>query len=81
LIPETRVESLTAAECVCGGSQTLISEVREVPMGEKLNLLVRRYCLSLAERLDNNSFKIVLILSLFHIGLACIHTQHSGRAD
>ena len=50
-------------------------------MGEKLNQTVVRYGCSLTEWLNNHGFKIILILSLVHIGLAYIHTRHSGRAD
>jgi hypothetical protein len=50
-------------------------------MGEKLNLTVIRYCHSLREWLNHHAFATVLVLSLMHIGLAYIHTRHSGRAD
>ncbi len=50
-------------------------------MGEKLNQMVVRYGCSLTEWLNNHCFKIVLVLPLVHIGLAYIHTRHSGRAD
>jgi hypothetical protein len=53
-------------------------------MGEKVNstvVTVVRYGRSFTEWLNINGFKIVVVLSLLHIGLAYIHTQHSGRAD
>lgn len=31
--------------------------------------------------LKKHSFLLVLVMSLFHIGLACIHTRDSGRGD
>ena len=42
---------------------------------------VVRYGHSLVEWFNKNSFNIVLMLSVLHIGLAYIHTPHSGRAD
>lgn len=50
-------------------------------MGEKLKSTVARNGRSLVEWLNDHSFRIVMILSLLHIGLAYIHTRHSGRAD
>jgi hypothetical protein len=50
-------------------------------MDEKLDRAVVRYGCSFAEWLNNQSFKIVLVLSLMHIGLAYIHTRYPGRAD
>jgi hypothetical protein len=31
--------------------------------------------------LSKYSFYIVVFMSVFHIGLACIHTRESGRVD
>lgn len=50
-------------------------------MGEKLNSTVVRYGHSSKEWLNHHSFKIVLVLSLLHIGLAYVHTQHLSRTD
>jgi hypothetical protein len=50
-------------------------------MGEKLISTVVRNGHSLVEWLNEHCFKMVLILSLCHVGLAYIHTRHSGRAD
>jgi hypothetical protein len=50
-------------------------------MGEELNSTVVRYGHTFTGWLNNNSFGIVLILSLLHIGLAYIHIQHLSRAD
>lgn len=78
---------VTAAGCVCSNSGTSTrnnkgSETKGVLMGEKLDLTVVRYDCSFREWLNGHSFKIVLVLSLLHIGLAYIHTQqHSGRGD
>ena len=44
------------------------------------NLLVP-YGRSAVEWLNSNNLRIVVILSVLHIGLAYIHTWHSGRAD
>jgi hypothetical protein len=78
-------------EWVCSSSETSTSgsgnvggskeEGNEVSMDSNLNCKVERYGRFLVEWLNNNSFKIVLVLSLLHIGLSYIHTQHSGRAD
>jgi hypothetical protein len=50
-------------------------------MGKKLNLMGVPCGHSFAGWLSNQSFKIVVALSLLHIGLAYIHAQRSGRAD
>ena len=50
-------------------------------MGEIVNRTAGRYYHSLVEWLSSQNFRIILVLSLLHIGLAYIHAQHSGRAD
>jgi hypothetical protein len=50
-------------------------------MGVKFDSTVVLYGRSVKEWLNHCSFKIVLVLSVFHVGLAYIHTQPSGRAD
>ena len=50
-------------------------------MGDKLTCMVRMIGHSLAEWLNRQSFKVILILSFLHIALSYIHTRHSGRAD
>jgi hypothetical protein len=81
-IPDTEGQGQLAAECVCRNICCNKGfEATEVPMGEKLNQTVVRYGCSISEWLNNHAFGIVLILSLMHIGLAYIHTRHSGRAD
>ena len=50
-------------------------------MGVKLNRTVARWGRSFMAWLNGNTFQIVLILSLVHIGLAYIHSWDSGRAD
>ncbi len=82
---ESLHESQSAAKCVCSSPKASTnkncSETTEVPMGEKLNSTVVRYGHSSKEWLNHHSFKIVLVLSLLHIGLAYVHTQHSSTAD
>lgn len=84
--PEPHRKGQVAAGCVCSDPELLTSsenrsETTEVPMGKKLNLMVVRNGRPLVGWLNDHTFKIVLILSLLHIGLAYLHTRHSGRAD
>ena len=57
-------------EHVCGLSET------EVPMGE-LNETVR----DVVGWLKKWSFEIAVMLSILHIGLACIHARDSGGTN
>lgn len=74
-----------AAVCVCSSPETSTAnqaeKVMEVPMDHKLKPLIIRYGRSFADWLNHNAFRIVVILSLMHIGLGYIHTRRSGRAD
>lgn len=50
-------------------------------MDGKVNSTMNRYRHSTAGWLNGNGFRIVLFLSLLHIGLAHIHTRHSGTTN
>lgn len=76
-----------ASECVCGleadSRSRVLEEVTldkldvEVPMDRQKNDVLDVVIGWLRER----SFLLVLGMSLFHIGLAYIHTRDSGRGD
>jgi hypothetical protein len=50
-------------------------------MNTKMYETVRSVTNNVTNWLNKHSFKLVLIMSLFHVGLAYIHTRDSGRAD
>ena len=50
-------------------------------MNTKMYETVRNVTNTVTNWLNKHSFKLVLIMSLFHVGLAYIHTRDSGRAD
>lgn len=83
-IPETRQtavsrERLVTTEWVCGPVSSTTKERK--PMNTKMYETVRNVTNNVTNWLNKHSFKLVLIMSLFHIGLAYIHTRDSGRAD
>ncbi len=53
---------------------------QEVPM-EKFKSNLQRSGHALAAWLNRNGFGIVVILSILHIGLAFVHSRHSGSTD
>ena len=67
----------------CSGKYQVVNEYvcgiphKEVPMDNKIKVTVRK----IANWLSKKSIVIVIIISIFHIGLTCIHTRESGRAD
>lgn len=50
-------------------------------MNTKMYETVRNVTNTVTNWLKKHSFTLVLIMSLFHVGLAYIHTRDSGRAD
>jgi hypothetical protein len=72
-IPGTRAisECLVTSEVVCTQSN------KEAHMDESSCSIIRR----VVGFVKRNSFRLVVALSLSHIGLAYIDTRDSGRAD
>ena len=70
-IPEAhqKYERLVTLECVCRPSNR-----KEKPMDRKMF----RVAQSVTNWLKEHSLVLVLLMSLFHVGLAYIHTQDSG---
>jgi hypothetical protein len=84
-IPEDPAfDCLVVTECVCGLEAVGLSEVvvtfelkAEVPMDKQKSGVFG----VVAGWLKEQSFLLVLGMSLFHVGLAYIHTRDSGRDD
>jgi hypothetical protein len=74
-IPEARATmshaGLVTSELVCGAPRM------EVPMGN----LVKRSSRRVMAWLGKHHVALVVLLSLLHIGLSCIHARDSGGAD
>ena len=69
-IPEAQqVERLATLECVCR-----LSNRKEKPMDRKMFTMAQ----SVNSWLKEHVFVLVLLVSLFHVGLAYIHTRDSG---
>lgn len=71
-IPEP--QGLVATECIC---RAVPNYYKEAPMDIKLKQAVRYVLVWL----NKWHVMIVCLLSVIHIGLSCIHTRDSGRAD
>jgi hypothetical protein len=83
-IPEARQtaigpERLVTAECVCrvDSGEVGSTQKEKKPMDNKMYGMVEKVFGWLKKR----SFILVLLMSIFHVGLAYIHTRDSGRAD
>jgi hypothetical protein len=74
-IPEPRMalpcEGLVTSELVCGAPS------KEVPMGNS----VKRSLGRVVGWLEGHHVLLVITLSLFHVGLSCIHVRDSGGND
>jgi hypothetical protein len=87
-IPEPQaIECLVETECVCGleavgeSEEVVVVTVddlkAEVPMDKQKSGVFD----VVVGWLKEQSFLLVLGMSLFHVGLAYIHTRDSGRGD
>lgn len=73
-IPVTHLsEGLVVSETDCGQT-TSTGENKEVP-------LMVRFMNGIKKGIVKYSFLIVVLISLFHIGIAYVHSRESGRAD
>jgi hypothetical protein len=70
-IPEAlqRCERLVTLDCVCGPSFS-----KETPMDRKMFRIVH----NVSKWLKEHMVRLVLLLSLVHVGLAYIHSRDSG---
>jgi hypothetical protein len=73
-IPEPAKQGLVATESV---GRALRESGKEMPMDNSLKQTVRRVC----NWLNKKHVLLICLLSVVHIGLSCIHTRDSGRAD
>ena len=74
-IPVPAKQGLVTFECVCRMVQN--NKKEDLPMDEKMKETVRKA----GNWLNKYHVLLVCILSVAHIGLSCIHTRDSGRAD
>ena len=73
-IPDAYYKLLEDTECFCRPSL----DIKEVLPMDKKN---EKFAYKVTNWLSRFSFYIVVGLSIFHIGLAYIHTRESGKAD